>query len=358
MSPSYSPPVGTQAERDLDSNLDKAITSSSSLIEEALAQLAKPCIAPGDQEKSNEKTAEAEAEAASTDIDSRLDTAITSSSALLEEALRQLAMPCTAPEEDHLTKEDDLLTPIYLDSRLDKALTSSSSLLSEALAQLAKPSTAALDLDKEAEEPPLQSPTTLNTRLDNAITTSSSLIESALAQLAMPCTVPENETDEEEDFDILTPLDIALSKSTTLLEEAQFQLTSPRFASLEFTQSELSESKTAENWSRTYHQISQTNDVRADASEDLANSIIKDIDEAAQSGVLADELPQRPVVKMLSMSDVREEEKREEKRAKRLSRVCGGPRVAAVVAKIEAIDDGEVVQPQRIVSKMVYVGDN
>lgn len=198
----------------------------------------------------------------------------------------------------------------------------------------------------------------LDFRLDAAISNSSSIIEEALNQLAMPCSAPNNETDaDEEPF---SPTNFAISKSSKLLEEARTQLAmrtseilsptelkftenmdnargqlmSPSFETLDFTELEISETKSAKAWMQTAQSIEQMNDVRADAGQDLYTSLLKDIEEADESSELID----RP--KASANDFVRSPTSiLEEKRAKRRSLICAGPRVAAVVAAIESIDE-------------------
>lgn len=200
----------------------------------------------------------------------------------------------------------------------------------------------------------------LDSRLDAAITTSSTLIEEALKQLAMPCIITgEDEETADDEYDILTPIDLAISRSNALLEEARNQLASPTGSSFELTEAEIEENRAAQAWLRTYKQIEQTNDVRSDASSDLARSILNDIEDADKSGALLDQ-PYRPSVAARPMCDFVQSSTcfREEKRAKRLSRTCGGPKVAAVVAKIEAIDEStNLSMPVKIMSRMVLVDD-
>lgn len=194
-----------------------------------------------------------------------------------------------------------------------------------------------------SQSPPVgtQEERDLDSRLDVAITNSSSLIEEALKQLAKPCTVVGEDIDDE--YDTLTPIDLAISRSTMLLEAANLQLASPSAAPVELTESEVAEEKAAHAWAQTYQQIERTNDVRSDSSHGLARSILDEIQEVDENNLLAD----RPNTMSAALAIPSEflqsaASSREAKRAKRLSRTCCGPNVAAIVAKIEAIDDSVV----------------
>lgn len=179
----------------------------------------------------------------------------------------------------------------------------------------------------------------LDTRLNNAILDSSSLIAQAMQQLAKPCIAPDDETDNEDE--ISHPADLAIEKSNVLLEEARDQLKSPTSASapIELTESELAEKKAAEAWSHTYRHLLQTNDTRSNASQDFLGTILKDIEEVDENGELPKIFLAAPPKRTNDDFVPSEDSIRDEKRAKRASRLCAGPRVAAVVAKIEAIDD-------------------
>lgn len=167
----------------------------------------------------------------------------------------------------------------------------------------------------------------IDSRLDAAIAKSSALIEEAMAQLAMPCIAEEDE--------VLSPIDLAISRSSLLISEARTQLASPTLETLELTEAEIAENKSAEAWMQTNYQIEQMNSVRYEAGQDLLRSLLQDIEEVDESGELLDPLAQPEGTDFVQSSA----SYREEQRAKRRSRVCLGPKVAAVVASIEALDE-------------------
>jgi hypothetical protein len=271
------------------------------------------------------------------DLDTRLDHAIANSSTLVEEALKQLAKPSIAHVEDD-DNEDDILEP-----RLDQAMTSSSTLLSEALAQLAaEPCISPIDNDNKEDD-------ILDNRLNHLIATSSSLTEKALEQLAAkPCMSPtaptahfnEEYDDEDEDEEhLLQPLNNALQTSSHLLTQARAQLSLPSTAPQTLTPPELLSQKTAQAWSQTYHLIEDMNTLRSETSQSLYFSVLQDIDEEEEvkydsSDALAMKIQEDH--SWVASQAVKKGHRRT------ISRKCNGVRVAAVVASIEAKGDEEV----------------
>lgn len=223
-----------------------------------------------------------------------------------------------------------------IDARLDAAISKSSSMVDEALAQLAKPCIAPEVETANLQQPPVGSQTEreIDARLDAAIHQSSSMVDEALAQLAKPCIAPETETEEVED-DMMTPINIAITRSSNLIDEARIQFSSPRLAPEELTEIESTEKKIADAYVQTYLNIEQMNDLRADTSQELFNSILEVIEEADENSEVRAS-PAFGTDKLIQQSSA--DAVRAEKRAKRHSRAIPGQRVAAVVASIEAID--------------------
>lgn len=258
-----------------------------------------------------------------------------------------ISMSSSQPTSTGTQKERDF------DSRQNIAISDSILLIGKPMQQLAKPcsapeQTSDQEADQDAGHDPVSAQDHLNLdfRLNIAMLDSSSLIEQALQQLAKPCSAPDEETDDEECLP--TPIDVTITRSNQLLGEARDQLRSPNIAPIELTESELAEKKAAEAWLQTYRSIERTNEVRLSAGQDFLGSILKDIKELDESNQVVGYQTTTFVSPSKRTTDS-SVGAREERRAKRAMRVCGGPSVAAVVAKIEAIDDLAPSDPPKYV---------